>query len=532
MQVSATDMLRAFRTDETQLFIGAASITLGLVVVGFMLIRRRFDRLFSFFAWFAILYGERLWLRASMLRLIEPPTHLGLQFDLALSCLVAIPAFLFFQETGIGGRAGRVIAYTVCLVEMALLVGIWIGVPLRLMDDFNSCLLIVALLPLLVLAFLQREAGRDVIVFRAGLIIFAGFVLWGNARKLLGHSSPEEGYGFGLFLCCLGYVAVKRALDRDQQLTALHQELEVAKRIQLSILPTGFPASEHFTVAARYAPMTAVAGDFYEFLSTVDPRAGLFVADVSGHGVPAALIASMVKMAVNSQRQNAANPERLLAGVNEALCGNTQGQFVTAAYVCLDAERGEFCYAAAGHPPMLLMRQGEVSEIEENGLLIGVLSSAPYSSTKRALAQGDRLLLYTDGIIEAANAAEEEFGQDRLAKLLASSAGMTVEELADSILSTVQGWAPAQMDDLTVVVCDCHQVRPARAQENGSAIDTDREPVLKGRLRMPQDDSPEVAKAPTSLLTYARSTLDSTMLNLTRVLRSCRHVAGIEKRRP
>jgi sigma-B regulation protein RsbU (phosphoserine phosphatase) len=456
MQISATDMLRAFRSYEPKLFIGAASITVGLVVVGFLLIRRRFDRLLSFFAWFAVLYGERLWLDSSMLRLMEQPSLLHQQLDMALDFLVAIPAFLFFQETGLIGRAGRMISYTVCLLEMALIAAVFIGVPLPLLDTINSSVLIAASLPLLILVFRQRDAGRDVVVFRAGLFIFVGFVLWTNARALRGYKPTVEAYGFGLFLCCLGYVAAKRALDRDQQLALLHQELEVAKRIQLSILPTAFPASEHFTVAARYAPMTAVAGDFYEFLSTVGPRAGLFVADVSGHGVPAALIASMVKIAINSQRQHAPSPERLLAGVNEALCGSTQGQFVTAAYVYLDAERGELCYAAAGHPPMLLLRQGQVCSIEENGLMMGVFSSAAYNSTKRALAQGDRLLLYTDGVIEAANGSEEEFGHERLGKLLASSAGMTVEELADRILSTVHDWAPAQMDDLTIVVCDCH----------------------------------------------------------------------------
>jgi sigma-B regulation protein RsbU (phosphoserine phosphatase) len=199
-----------------------------------------------------------------------------------------------------------------------------------------------------------------------------------------------------------------------------------------------------------------VAGDFYEFLATAGPTAGLLIADVSGHGVPAALIASMVKMATSAQRQHAASPERLLAGVNEALCGSTQGQFVTAAYVYLDAERGELCYAAAGHPPMLLLRDGQVCSIEENGLVLGVLSSAAYTWTKRPLRKRDRLLLYTDGIIEAANGAEEEFGQERLGKLLSASAGRTVEQTADHILSTVQDWASTQTDDLTVVVCDCH----------------------------------------------------------------------------
>ena len=108
MQISATDMIRAFRREEPHLFIGAASVTLGLVVIGFQLIRRRFDRLLSFFAWFAILYGERLWLQFSMLRLMGPPSLLRTQFDMALNFLVAVPAFLFFQETGLVGRAGRV----------------------------------------------------------------------------------------------------------------------------------------------------------------------------------------------------------------------------------------------------------------------------------------------------------------------------------------------------------------------------------------------------------------------------------------
>lgn len=455
MGPTAADMLEAFRRDEPRLFIGAASVTVGLVVVGFLFIRRRFDRLLSFFAWFAVLYGAREWLHASILRLMEPQSLLGQRFDLALNFLVAVPAFLFFQETGLVGRAGRVIAYTVCLLEMCLIVAIFLGPPLPLLNNLNSGLMVAGSVSLVILGFRQRNVGPDVVVLRAGVVIFVCFVLWTNAQNLLGYHLEVESYGFALFLCCLGYVAAKRALARDEQLALLNQELEVARRIQLSILPTGFPASEHFTVAARYAPMTSVAGDFYEFLNPEGARPGLLVADVSGHGVPAALIASMVKVATNSQRQHAASPDRLLAGVNEALCGSTQNQFVTAAYVYLDAEKGELAYSAAGHPPMLLLREGRVSSIEENGLLMGMFSAAAYNSTKRALLKGDRLLLYTDGVIEATDGGEEEFGPERLSKLLADSAGMAAEQTADLILSTVQGWASIQTDDLTVVVCDC-----------------------------------------------------------------------------
>jgi phosphoserine phosphatase RsbU/P len=455
MQVSAADVLQAFRRDEPMLFIGAASVTAGLVVVGFLFIRRRFDRLLSFFAWFAILYGERIWLQASILSL-EPLSLSHIRSNMALNFLVAVPAFLFFQETGLIGRTGRRIAYAVCLIEMALIAAIFLGAPITLLSNLNSVLVMAGSFPLLILVFRQENPDRDAMVFRAGLFIFVTFVYWTNIRNLVGQGAAIEPYGFGLFLCCVGYVAAKRALDRDQQLTSLQRELEVAKRIQLSILPTSFPASPHFTVAARYVPMTAVAGDFYEFLVTGGPTAGLLVADVSGHGVPAALIASMVKLATGAQRQQAGQPDRLLAGINEALCGNTQSQFVTAAYVYLDAEEGELHYAAAGHPPMLLVRDGRVYPIEENGLVLGILSSAAYTATRQPMRPGDRILLYTDGILEAANAAEEEFGQERLSQLLIANTAKTVEEVAGLIISTVQSWAPTQADDLTVVVCDCH----------------------------------------------------------------------------
>ena len=140
----------------------------------------------------------------------------------------------------------------------------------------------------------------------------------------MGYTPTVEEYGFGLFLCCLGYVAAKRALDRDRQLASLHQELEIANVYSFRFSHQ-LPA-----VGALYRCSALCADDCgrrrlrpSSSRSVVFPGAGLFVADVSGHGVPAALIASMVKMAINSQRQHVASPEQLLAGVNEALCGST-----------------------------------------------------------------------------------------------------------------------------------------------------------------------------------------------------------------
>jgi sigma-B regulation protein RsbU (phosphoserine phosphatase) len=243
-------------------------------------------------------------------------------------------------------------------------------------------------------------------------------------------------------------------LEREQQLNDIRKELEVARRIQLSILPGKFPDSASFRVAARYVPMTSVAGDFYDFIVADERQAGLLIADVSGHGVPAALIASMVKLAANAQRASAADPSGLLSGMNAALFGNTQNQFVTAAYVHLDSEARELRYSAAGHPPMLLLREGEVRPVEENGLMLAAFDFATYSTAAQRLEAGDRLLLYTDGIVEAANRSGEFFGQEALGALLCQTSGVAPTDAADRIISAVEQWAVSQDDDLTVLVCD------------------------------------------------------------------------------
>src|SRR6202042_3602649 len=222
---------------------------------------------------------------------------------------------------------------------------------------------------------------QDFVVIRRGLLIFAVFALWQNFQSVLGFRFRDvEPVGFVALLAALGYVAARQTLERDQQLSEIQKDLEVAKRIQLSILPARFPHSANFRVAARYVPMTSVAGDFYDFIVADDRQAGLLIADVSGHGVPAALIASMVKVAATAQRANAADPAGLLAGMNAVLCGNTQNQFVTAAYVYLDAASKSFRYSAAGHPPMLLLRNGEVMEIVENGLILAAFDYATYTN--------------------------------------------------------------------------------------------------------------------------------------------------------
>src|SRR5271154_7446485 len=174
------------------------------------------------------------------------------------------------------------------------------------------------------------------------------------------------------------------------QLLAIQKELETAREIQLSILPERIPKIEGLEIAARYIPMTSVAGDFYDFIVVDEKHVGILVADVSGHGMPAALIASMLKIALSSQVAHAADPAQVLLGLNRALCGKFQHHYVTAAYLFVDMRKRTLTYAGAGHPPLLLWGGSSkgVRAVMENGMFLGRFPFATYSSVELPLETG------------------------------------------------------------------------------------------------------------------------------------------------
>lgn len=450
MPLTATEVLRVFHRDEPYLILGSAFTTVGVVSIVYCVIRRRFDPLLVWMAIFAHLYGQRLWMNAGLLRLTVPDSEFFIRLKVATDYLVPVPAFLFFQAAGFLGRYGRTITIALVTLFSVLVVGtVTIG-ALPVFQQVNDSVIVVALVGIMAMMLRRGKGDQDFAVVRIGLFIFGILSLCDNLFRPM----KVEPYGFAILLGSFGYVAARRTIKREEELGEIQRELELARRIQLSLLPPAFPESTAFRIAARYVPMNSVAGDLYDVVAADADHVGLFIADVSGHGVPAALIASMVKMAAISQRDHAAHPAQLLSGMNRALCGNTQGQYVTAAYAWLDAERREFRYAAAGHPSLLRLRNGRVEEIAENGLLLAAVDGIVYSETTVPLEPGDRLLLYTDGLVEARNEAGELFGEGFLMAELERTAGQRPAEAADGIIAAVQRWARSQDDDLTVVVCD------------------------------------------------------------------------------
>jgi sigma-B regulation protein RsbU (phosphoserine phosphatase) len=381
----------------------------------------------------------------------------------AISLVIPIPLLLFFTAT-MARRWRKLALWSIGVFSVIGAVGM---VELFLVHSERATQRVIHLIAVVVIPILMvllfvggRSATREQKILRAGFFVFLMFIVHTNLANIgaIPHGPDLEFIGFVAFLGCLGYVAAARTHHNEERLLALNKELEIARGIQAGLLPEKSFSVAGLTAASRYVPATSVAGDFYDFLPK-DSGLGVLIADVSGHGVPAALSASMVKVAIRAQRDWADDPARVLTGLNSILCGNLQGQFVTAGYVYLDPGRGALAYAGAGHPPLLAWRAREkkVECMEENGLMLGIFPEGVYKCMTADLAPGDRFVLYTDGITEAPSLAGEEFGMDRFKSFLAEHAASPAQELCDALVKHVTAWSGnsrEQHDDLTLVVVD------------------------------------------------------------------------------
>lgn len=245
------------------------------------------------------------------------------------------------------------------------------------------------------------------------------------------------------------------ALEKAQ--ARLQAELQVARSLQLAILPGAFPATPGCEGAARMIPATTMGGDFYDFIELPDGQIGLVIADVSGHGVPAAFFMAVARTNLRELAVRHTDPGECLAQTNEALCTqNPLDLFVTVFYCMLEPKTGVLRYANGGHnPPYVRRAHGPVEALSgPGGLVLGVMSGARYATHTLQLLPGDRLVLYTDGVTEAFNPAAEAYGTQRLIDEVHVHGGGTPAALVERIcqsITTFAGNAP-QSDDITLTV--------------------------------------------------------------------------------
>ena len=326
-------------------------------------------------------------------------------------------------------------------------------------------LIVLAGLVVAIVSLLQYRdrMTTDLRILAGGLLVFGLFSINDNlvSMGLLPWDWREESIGFLIFIGCLFSIAVRHFFSTERELATVEGELEAARRIQNSILPDGPPKVAGISIAIRFQPSSTVAGDFYDFLDPDSSHVGMVVADVSGHGVPAALIASMVKIAVVSRVDCIDRPARLLSEVNRTLAGNFRHGFVTAAFVFLDSESSEMVIASAGHPQPLLLstKTGSLREVGGTGTVLGRFDDAVFHEVRYPFNPGDRLVLYTDGIVEARDSAAEMFGEERLRSVIGTSTNLCADELAERLIGEVRTWTQSQSndtedDDLTLIVVD------------------------------------------------------------------------------
>jgi sigma-B regulation protein RsbU (phosphoserine phosphatase) len=472
--------LAELRSQMTMIVVGLILLVVGIGAVTLFFFRRKSrDLTLIYFSLFATLYAVRLLLHMSVIySLAGVSDSFRGHIFLWITSVLLIPFLLFLRQVQ-GPQIKTLVK--VGVIAQAIFAAVAItadlfGVGEKLAYAFNNCLVLAVVGGLMAnfLFFRFRGGGkawtRELRVLTTGLLVFGAFVLHGNLVSLGLLPGPDaEALGFLFFVGCLGYISVRRTFANEERLLAIGKELEIAGQIQSSILPREVPRIAGFDIAARYLPMSAVAGDFYDFLVVDETHIGILIADVTGHGVPAALIASMLKVAFVAQSPHADDPARVLTGLNRALCGKFEDHFVTGAYVFVDTEKSVMRYAGAGHPPLMLASRSPagVRVIEENGVMLGLFPDAAYSATEIPLRPGDRCLLYTDGVVEAMNATREEFGKARLEQFLAKHPDLPADRFATALLDEISRWTgPSsgrrQEDDITLVVLDIQHSLRAR----------------------------------------------------------------------
>ena len=248
-----------------------------------------------------------------------------------------------------------------------------------------------------------------------------------------------------------------RLLEEQWARQRLEEELRIARRIQQSLLPRACPQEGWFRVAGSNLPSREVAGDFWD-VRPVGPSCWVtVVADVSGKGMGAALLAALLEGMFLAAPYTRLSMEEMLSRVNRFLLDRTEGeQYVTVFYCALEVS-GLLRWVNAGHPPALRVRaSGPIEELAASGTPLGLLEDAAYGIQETHLEPGDKLVIYTDGLPEARNAAGEFFGHKRLRQLVRAQAGSAWRELHDTLVAAVRDFAgdAPQSDDITVAVLE------------------------------------------------------------------------------
>lgn len=469
------ELQAALRADALPVLFGGVLLAGGILCILFGLTRRPRNTAFVGLGLSGGLYGARLLVASRTAVEVFGLSATASRWATVVISYVIVPPFLLFFASLLAGawkrRLRALLWVNAAFAAVALGAEGYLGRP-GAASNASSILVLITLALLLAAVvkaegFSRWEARR----LRAAFLCMATFAALENLRGLglVRWPANIEPLGMAGFLGLLISIAARRIGETEGRLAVLHHELETARGIQRGLLPRVLPRIDGVSLAVRYLPADEVGGDFYDVVQVGDRALGVLVADVSGHGIPAALIASMVKVAAAAQPAQEGRPERVLGAVQRALTGQLQRQFVTAACMVIDAEAMVCTWANAGHPPPLLVRDGTVRELEPTGGAIGRLGRSEHEALRATLSPGDRIVLFSDAVTEALSPQGEPFGDVRLAVTVCRETE-GVESLAEALLADLRAWTGRAAsdtalfdDDLTLVIIEVGE-RPATAE--------------------------------------------------------------------
>ncbi len=247
-----------------------------------------------------------------------------------------------------------------------------------------------------------------------------------------------------------------RLAEVEQSEKLMESDLSQASEIQRSLLPTEPPSYDGWELAGLNLPCRTVGGDYFDFIPYQDGRLAVVVGDVSGKGLPAALLMSSLQAKVQMLRETNPSPGKAVGTLNRSLTERCPlGKFITFFYALLDPDSGVLEYSNAGHNyPLLLRNDGSVETLTGNGLVMGLFSAVHYDVKKTKLAPGDMLVLYSDGVTEAADSADVEFGEKGLAAFLAERKSVRCEDIVNQLVEHMRKWRgnTSFADDFTIVL--------------------------------------------------------------------------------
>jgi len=460
-------LIDTLKNDFGDIAVSLFVIAVGLIAIAVALFRLK-SKDFSLlnFGLLCLLYGLRWLAEIPTMQAMVGFPFTAPYFHGVLTYLFVIPFCALLVNIfgpGVYNSMRWVFYSTIAYAMIAIAYDVLSPGPLMDVGINRTVVVLWGLVGIINILLIRRKRDIEIIVLRVVfLLIILSFTI-DNIAALDNYflNVNLEHPSFILLMIGLGYVAIHHTYANDKKLQAIEREIEIARKIQQSNLPANINVLKGSDIAARYVPMSTVAGDFYDIQKVDESKAGILIADVSGHGIGAALIGSMLKIAYASQEYHVADPAKVLTEMNRILQGKLESSFVTACAVFIDLENKMLCYACAGHPPPILWRSspGEIYRMENSGIILGPFPNAIYENTELDIRTNDRLVLYTDGIIETSRKSDEFFGIERLESLIRESSSFPAERSADLFIERLAQWSgksgtASLDDDLTLLIID------------------------------------------------------------------------------